>query len=143
MKRFYSPSTQNTYLAGINTEVMPTDAIEISEARYLEVIANPVLGKVRAHDEKGLPYLVDAPVVVPDSGVIERAWRDAELSSVIWLRDRHRDQLDIGSDTTLTVEQFAELLLYMQALRDWPQSPDFPDSEHRPVAPAWIADQTE
>jgi hypothetical protein len=73
----------------------------------------------------------------------ERAWRDAELASLVWLRDRHRDQLDIGVETTLSVEQFTELLTYMQALRDWPQSPDFPQSAHRPVAPPWITEQTQ
>jgi hypothetical protein len=73
----------------------------------------------------------------------ERRWRDDELLSVIWLRDRHRDQLEIGGDTTLTNDRFAELLLYMQALRDWPQSPDFPQSQHRPIALDWIAEQVQ
>lgn len=80
---------------------------------------------------------------VDQSAVTERAWRDTELASLIWLRDRHRDQLEIGGETTLTAEQFNELLVYMQALRDWPQSTDFPDSQHRPTAPDWIAEQTQ
>jgi len=78
-----------------------------------------------------------------DQGAVaERTWRDTALASLVWLRDRHRDQLDIEVATTLSGEQFTELLVYMQALRDWPQAPDFPDSQHRPVAPAWIAEQT-
>lgn len=141
--RLYSPSTGCSYLPSIHGENIPDDAVEISESVFEVVIANPEQGKVRAHDEHGLPFLVDAPVVVPDTGVAERTWRDAELSSVIWLRDRHRDQLDIGSDTTLGSDQFAELLLYMQALRDWPQSADFPDSQYRPTAPNWIAEQAQ
>lgn len=141
--RLYSPSTGCTYLPAIHGENIPGDAVEISEGVFELVIANPVPGKVRAHDDKGLPYLVDAPVVVPDPGAIERAWRDTELSSVMWLRDRHRDQLDIGTETTLAAEQFAGLLVYMQELRDWPQSPDFPDSQHRPTAPDWIAEQVQ
>ncbi|WP_449439565.1 phage tail assembly chaperone [Pseudomonas migulae] len=80
---------------------------------------------------------------VDQNAVTEREWRDTELASLVWLRDRHRDQLEIEVDTTLSSEQFTELLVYMQALRDWPQSPDFPDSQHRPTAPAWIADQHE
>lgn len=68
----------------------------------------------------------------------ERAWRDAELTSLVWLRDRHRDQLEIGLTTTLTAEQFSELLVFMQALRDWPQSEAFPDKSARPVAPAFL-----
>lgn len=140
MKRFYSRETGCTYLESIHT-VIPADAVFISEERYVAVIANPPLGKVRGHDIDGLPILIDPPA--PDLADQERWWRDNELSSVIWLRDRHRDQLDIGSATTLSSDQFAELLLYMQALRDWPQSAGFPDSQHRPIAPDWIAEQAQ
>lgn len=85
-----------------------------------------------------------APVVpVVDSEGVERAWRDAELASVMWLRERHRDQLEIGRETTLSAEQFTELLEYMQDLRDWPQSPGFPGIEQRPAAPPWIAQQAQ
>lgn len=72
----------------------------------------------------------------------ERSWRDAELASVTWLRDRHRDQVELSADTTLTAEQFNELLAYMQLLRDWPQSAAFPNVSHRPLAPSWIASQS-
>ncbi|WAT26285.1 phage tail assembly chaperone [Pseudomonas sp. GXZC] len=142
MQRLYSKSTQTTYLLGLHS-MIPDDAVEISEELYLSVIGNPGPGMVRAHDEKGLPYLIDAPVLVLDPAAQEREWRDASLASVMWLRERHRDQVEILEQTTLTAEQFAALLVYMQSLRDWPQSPEFPDSEHRPQAPAWIAGQTE
>lgn len=139
MKRFYSRSTGCAYIVGIH-QTMPQDAVEISAERYDAVIANPVSGKVRGHDAEGLPILIDP---APDVAGDERNWRDSELSSVIWLRDRHRDQLDLGAETALTPEQFTELLVYMQTLRDWPQSADFPDSQYRPVAPPWIAEQTQ
>ncbi|MEB0045748.1 MULTISPECIES: phage tail assembly chaperone [unclassified Pseudomonas] len=142
MKRYYSQTTGCTYLLGLHTS-MPADAAEISEALFLSVICNPAPGKIRAHDGQGLPYLVDAPEPVQDVAAQERAWRDGELSAVMWLRERHRDQLEISELATLTVEQFNELLMYMQALRDWPQSSDFPDSQHRPIAPAWIAGQVQ
>ncbi|PFG60226.1 phage tail assembly chaperone [Pseudomonas poae] len=142
MKRFYSESTQTSYLLGIHP-VMPPDVVEISEALYLSVIGNPPVGKIRAHDEKGLPYLIDAPSLALDPYAQEREWRDAELSSVMWLRERHRDQVEISDQTTLTSEQFAELLVYMQALRDWPQTSEFPDSLYRPVPPSWIAQQVD
>ena len=140
MKRFYSSETGCTYLENIHSFI-PANAVLISEDRYKSVIANPAPGKVRGHDTDGLPILIDPPA--PDLAEQERYWRDNELSSVIWLRDRHRDQLDLGTETALTPERFAELLAYMQTLRDWPQLPDFPDSQHRPTAPAWIAEQTE
>ncbi|MEL7551960.1 phage tail assembly chaperone [Pseudomonas protegens] len=142
MKRFYSQTTQTSYLQGVHS-VRPADAVEIPEALYLAVIGNPTPGKIRAHDERGLPYLVDVPEVVPDLAAQEREWRDDELSSVMWLRERHRDQLEIKVGSTLSAEQFTELLVYMQALRDWPQSPDFPAIQHRPTAPEWIAEQAE
>jgi len=140
--RFYSKTTQTTYLHGMHASI-PADAVEIPEALYLSVIGNPAPGKIRAHDEQGLPYLIDAPVQLPDLETQEREWRDAELSAVMWLRDRHRDQLDIGAATSLTADQFNELLVYIQALRDWPQSPDFPALDQRPAAPPWIADQAQ
>lgn len=70
----------------------------------------------------------------------ERMWRDTKLAGLIWLRDRHRDQLEIDAPSTLTPEQFVDLLMFMQALRDWPQSELFPSVEHRPLSPAWLAD---
>lgn len=76
--------------------------------------------------------------VNPNLQHAERQWRDGALTSVIWLRERHRDQLEIATTSVLTAEQFTELLVYMQALRDWPQSEHFPDSQHRPTAPAWL-----
>lgn len=142
MKRFYSQSTGCTYIVGIH-QAVPPDAVEISVGRYDAVIANPAPGKVRAHDEQGLPYLVDVPEVVPDLAAQEREWRDAELTSVMWLRERHRDQLEVETPTTLASEQFKELLVYIQALRDWPQSADFPDVQRRPAAPPWITEQAQ
>ncbi|BCT33855.1 phage tail assembly chaperone [Pseudomonas protegens] len=140
--RFYSQTTQTTYLRGMHA-AMPGDAVEITDELYMAVIGNPPPRKLRAHDAKGLPYLVDAPEVVPDLAAQEREWRDAELASVMWLRERHRDQLEIEAPTSIDGEQFKELLVYMQALRDWPQSTDFPDVQRRPAAPPWIAEQVE
>ncbi|MFV3383130.1 phage tail assembly chaperone [Pseudomonas sp. NY15354] len=143
MQRFYSRTTGCTYLEGINAK-MPADAVRISEERFMAVIGNPPLDKVRGHDADGLPVLIDPPPPSPaDLAEDERRWRDSALSPLVWLRDRHRDQLEIGAATTLTPEQFAELLGYMQQLRDWPQSEAFPDSAQRPVAPPWIADQAQ
>lgn len=73
----------------------------------------------------------------------ERAWRDMQIASVEWLRNRHRDQLEIGAPTTLTAEQYQELLQYMQTLRDWPQSEAFPNQAGRPQPPEWLAGQIE
>lgn len=80
MSRLYSKSTGCTYLKNIHSEI-PDDAVEITESLYLSVIGDPAPGKVRAHDESGLPYLIDAPVL---SLVVTGSQVDAE-------RDRRID----------------------------------------------------
>lgn len=78
------------------------------------------------------------PALVSDPSEAERAWRDIEIERVKWLRERHRDEVDSGRPTTLTVKQSGELLDYVQALRDWPKAPSFPAQAARPPCPAWI-----
>ena len=95
-----------------------------------------------------LEWVADGGHPLPKSTVEEaaneeRRWRDLELQGVAWLRERHRDQAELGSDTTLSADQYSELLTYMQQLRDWPQSVSFPDASKRPVPPGWIKDQVQ
>ncbi|OPB02577.1 hypothetical protein BFW89_15255 [Pseudomonas synxantha] len=77
-----------------------------------------------------------------DDANAERRWRDGELESVKWMRERHRDELELASATSLTTDQYGELLAYMQSLRDWPQSTKFPTQKYRPKKPGWIDQQT-
>lgn len=80
--------------------------------------------------------------VPPASGVLEaqaRIWRDSELAASQWLVERHRDQVEAGSATTLTTDQYSALQVYRQALRDWPMAADFPAASSRPAAPDWLA----
>lgn len=67
-----------------------------------------------------------------------RANRDSELEKSGWLLERHRDELGIGIATTLSAENYAELLLYRHRLRDWPAQPDWPNID-MPMAPEWLA----
>ncbi|MGE1153655.1 phage tail assembly chaperone [Pseudomonas kitaguniensis] len=73
----------------------------------------------------------------------ERRWRDGALEAVKWLRERQRDEVELGSTTSLTADQYSELLAFMQMLRDWPQSPKFPAQKYRPKKPDWIDQQTQ
>ncbi|MNM66416.1 hypothetical protein D3C81_779020 [compost metagenome] len=136
--RKYSQSTGNTFFDGVHS-VIPDDAVEIDDERYEAVIANPAPGKVRSHDAQGLPILIDPPALTAAQvEAQERVWRDAELAARQWLRERHRDEQDLGRPTTLSNEQFTELLAYLQALRDWPQGEAFPEPQQRPQPPSWI-----
>lgn len=138
MQIFYSKTAGGFFNSAIHSD-MPVDRVEISRDDWLALLEGQAFGKSIQGDEAGRPVLVD-PVV--DAAVAERKWRDGELLTVTWLRDRHRDQLDMAADTTLTAEQFTELLVYMQQLRDWPQAEAFPLIEQRPVAPPWVTEQT-
>lgn len=81
------------------------------------------------------------PVSPDQLASVERDWRDTEISSTEWLVTRHRDEQDLQLAPTLSAEQFAELLTYRQALRDWPVSEHFPAIQYRPTQPAWLPDQ--
>lgn len=144
MGHFYSATAHSFYTSAVNGKSMPSDAVEITREALVSLLAAQRELKVIVPDERGFPIAVDpGPPSHEQLIEAERAWRDGELASAVWLRERHRDQLEIEVETTLTAEQFKELLVCMQALRDWPQSPDFPQAEHRPVAPSWIAEQTQ
>ncbi|MGE7992138.1 phage tail assembly chaperone [Pseudomonas sp. NPDC089554] len=116
---------------------------------------NPVNGEVHAYETDAPAHFIAAGLVpmtdvevehyinsIMKSSVLpavaERQWRDAELAALCWIRDRHRDQLEIGVATTLTAEKFSELLVFMQLLRDWPQSEAFPNKSSRPVQPEFL-----
>jgi hypothetical protein len=86
-------------------------------------------------------WMLDQAAQARREQTAERAWRDSEVDSIEWLRDRHRDEDDLGTSHVLTADKFTQLLTYMQALRDWPQAVGFPSMEHRPLAPSWIADE--
>jgi hypothetical protein len=94
--------------------------LDANDARYMAFIA--LIGDLK----EGGPALA------------ERIWRDGEITRLSWLRDRHRDQLEIGVEPTLSAEQFNTLLVFLQALRDWPQSAAFPDTSARPVPPEFL-----
>ncbi|UVJ45547.1 phage tail assembly chaperone [Pseudomonas sp. LS1212] len=96
----------------------------------------------RFEDGEFIPA-ADQPISKEALASAERAWRDGRVDATEWLVTRHRDEQDLQRETTLTPEQFTELLTYRQALRDWPQTETFPDAQNRPVEPPWIAEQTQ
>lgn len=52
--------------------------------------------------------------------VVVRAQRDRLLTVTQWLVDRHRDQIEAVTATTLTAADMTALLAWRQALRDLP-----------------------
>lgn len=66
-----------------------------------------------------------------------RAKRDSELEKSNWIVERHRDELEHLTTTTLTAKQYTELQAYRQKLRDWPAQSGWPDID-MPNAPDWL-----
>jgi hypothetical protein len=146
---FFSAKTIGFYPAELRESyelqgAWPDDAVEVSEEEQaIYWCVCPPTGKVLG-SLKGHPAFVNPPALSPEeSAVVERAWRDGELKGSDGVVARHRDQVEAGGTTTLTADQYKALQSYRQALRDWPENKEFPDSAKRPVAPEWLAEQVD
>ena len=88
--------------------------------------------------------LVDraAQTIIDESDVVAlnqlRITREGKIQEVEWLRFRHKDQIDMGVSTTLTSGQYEELLEYIQALRDLPETAVDPKAPVWPTEPEWM-----
>ncbi|QCG93974.1 hypothetical protein E6C67_08480 [Azospirillum sp. TSA2s] len=56
-----------------------------------------------------------------------RAERDAAMPEPLNILSRHRNQKDFGLPTTLTDEQAVAWAVYLQGLRDYPETGVWPD----------------
>lgn len=141
---FFSPSTGGFYTAEIHGNNMPADVVPITQEEHAALIIGQQADKVIVADASGRPVLLAPPApTLEQLASIERAWRDCELSITDRLIARHRDERDLARPLTLSDDQFVELLGYRQALRDWPETLNFPNSAQRPPAPPWIAEHTQ
>ncbi|NWD56287.1 tail fiber assembly protein [Pseudomonas veronii] len=138
---YYARTTGGFYDDEVH-QAIPSDAVKITQDQRVELLKGEAEGRIISSDKKGLPILVDREPPSDEILIAQaRQWRDIEINSLNWLRERNRDEVDAGRPTTLTSAQFGELLDYIQQLRDWPASADFPSMDARPLAPAWIAGQ--
>lgn len=126
-KRFYlkeSETTGTSYVEGIHA--IPAGAVEISEDRFLSVIANADPGKIRSHDSAGLPILIDPPPPPPlTRDQIEaqrlRAYADPLRGSDRYFAEAQREGLLGNTEAAdaakaLGMARFAEI----QAEYPWP-----------------------
>ena len=139
---FFNAAKSGFYDSAVHSSI-PEGCVEVSAEDHRALMDGQSAGMAIAADEYGGPILIERPL--PSAEVlaaIERAWRDAQLALTDPLVSRHRDEAEAGGATTLTVEQYTELQAYRQELRKWPQGAEFPLAEHRPIAPAWIGQQS-
>ena len=138
MKHYYSPKTGGLYCSYAHKDI-PDDADEIPSALYSELINAAALGYVVSSDK---PWRA-VPVAITDEMRADEARRrrDDAIKSVMWVAERHRDQTQLQIDTSISEEQFVDLLEYIQVLRDWPAQPGWPDID-LPLPPDWLAELT-
>ncbi|WP_223546746.1 phage tail assembly chaperone [Pseudomonas sp. A-B-19] len=138
---FYS-SVSLKYFLDDTFGPLPPDAYPLTPEEHQAYMTGQLAGKIIDFSTEP-PSLIDPPPPsFEELATAERAWRDGELVATDGVITRHRDERDMGRPTTLTDERFTGLLSYRQALRNWPQGGEFPQVDHRPIAPPWLAEQT-
>ncbi|UQS92420.1 phage tail assembly chaperone [Pseudomonas chlororaphis subsp. piscium] len=138
---FYSPTTSGFYDSEEN-KFIPGDVVEITDQEHVSFLEGVAKGMRVVASSDGFPVLAE-PLPLSHELLCEgeRSWRSMQLTATDGVVTRHRDELEEGSETTLTPAQYGELQTYRRTLRDWPENGEFPLAEHRPVAPPWLADQ--
>lgn len=67
-----------------------------------------------------------AEQIAAETAAERRRERDAAMPEALNVLDRHRNQRDYGLPCALTDEQAAAWAVYLQALRDYPETGDWP-----------------
>ena len=104
--------------------LLAPDQIEAAGMVGYEHLVSPTNAVVNA--DGSITFTPPAPLSSEEIFSRLRSKRDDHISSALWLRERHADELALGKETTLTPEQYTALLTYIQALRDLPAQPGAP-----------------
>ncbi|MGU7812023.1 phage tail assembly chaperone [Burkholderia sp. AW49-1] len=116
--------------------------IDITDVQWLALIDAQAVGKCLIVDSAGKPAAIDPPPPTrAEIANAKRADRDAALARTDWLVARHQDEKLIGDGTTMTAEQFAALVKYRQALRDFTDAQGWPNID-LPTAPLFVTSAT-
>lgn len=95
---------------------------------------NPFTGKVTTTEHK---VFVD-DITEEEIGNGVRVLRDLKFAETSFLVERHREELELGLDTTLAPAEYQALLQYRQELRDLPLQEGFPHEFLWPVVPSKV-----
>ncbi|MGY3922485.1 phage tail assembly chaperone [Aeromonas jandaei] len=137
---FYCKKSNGFYLSKLHRDAIPDGAVEITEKEYEDLKKGQASGQLITSNDAGWPILTDQPPLSKE--LVEssaRAARDEAIASSMWIAERHRSEVSIGADSTITEQQYIQLLTYHQSLRDWPAQPGWPDID-MPPEPDWLAE---
>lgn len=122
--KFYAPEFKESYEA---SGTWPDDGIEVSPEDFKEFSAGKD-GHFRKFENGALCWAESQPNLEELSRA-ERVWRDGELR-------RADEELNKVQDADpKAVGSVADWRTYRKALRQWPESLEFPSLESRPKSP--------
>lgn len=128
---YYAKSTGGFYDRAIHGASVPADAVEITAEEHAALLAGQGQGKIITADSGGFPVLADPPpLTLEQLAAVERDWRNGAL---VLADNEVRKHEDADPGVTATEQAWRA---YRSALRAWPELTPFPDTAHRPVAPA-------
>lgn len=128
----YYDSVDSPVPAGAN-------AIEITVEQWQACLTVP--GWTVTNGSLVAPMPPSEAALAAEAAALARDERDRAITATDWMVARHRDEVEAQTVTSLSLDQFKELMTYRQALRDWPDGAGFPRDESRPAAPDWLSDQ--
>jgi len=129
------------YSDDIHGDKIPSGSIAISDDQHQELLSGQTTGKRMHVSACGTHSLLDPPP--PNAEQIEaslRSRRNTALTATDGAVSRHRDQVEIGSKTTLSGDQYKALQAYRKALRDLPAKKGFPRVE-LPTTPDFVGEK--
>lgn len=98
--------------------LLTPEQVEVAGMLGYEHLVSPANTVV--NEDGGIAFTPPTP---PSEGELFsrlRSERDTRITDILWMRERHADELELGKETTLTPERYTALLTYIQALRDIP-----------------------
>lgn len=104
----------------------------------VEVTDRPEVKEGWLYDAKTGQFTDPASLITDEQRLKEiRTERNILIAETDWIMLRHRDEVELGGERTLTDQQAAALALYRGALRDMPNTCD-PRSPVWPVKPDFL-----
>jgi hypothetical protein len=132
----FSPSTRAFYDPASWPHDLPSDIVLISTGDHARLLGELSEGRVLDVDADGYPVTTEpAGPDIEQLAHLARQRRDAGISAVQWLIQRHGDELAVSRPTTLNEAEHLQLLQYVQDLRDVPAQTGFPTEIVWPVTP--------